>query len=113
MIFLCPPPPPPPPQEGVLNRALDVGCAVGRSSFELAREYGEVVGLEYSHAFVAKCQELKMTGQSEYWLAGEGDLGAKKTAIVDPTIVSTNLTISISFFYHHLSFYPQPCYTGS
>ena len=36
------------PQEGALNRVLDVGCSVGRSSFELAREYNEVVGLDFS-----------------------------------------------------------------
>ena len=36
------------PQEGVLNRVLDVGCSVGRSSFELAQEYNEVVGLDFS-----------------------------------------------------------------
>ena len=71
----------------VLSRALDVGCAVGRSTFELAREFSEVVGVDYSAAFIAKCQELKMTGQADYTVAVEGDLVEEKTAIVDPTIV--------------------------
>ena len=43
------------PQEGVLNRALDVGCSVGRSSFELAREYNEVVGLDFSQVRTNLC----------------------------------------------------------
>ena len=43
------------PQEGVLNRALDVGCSVGRSSFELAREYNEVVGLDFSQVRIKLC----------------------------------------------------------
>src|SRR5690349_9821624 len=30
------------------TRALDVGCAVGRSSFELARLCGEVIGVDWS-----------------------------------------------------------------
>jgi hypothetical protein len=30
------------------GRALDLGCAVGRSSFELARSFGEVVGVDLS-----------------------------------------------------------------
>ena len=38
-------------------------------------------------AFIAKCQELKMTGQASYWLTTEGDLGERKTACVDPNIV--------------------------
>ncbi|MEO6784929.1 MAG: methyltransferase type 12, partial [Chthoniobacteraceae bacterium] len=29
-------------------RGLDVGCAVGRSAFELARHCAEVVGIDYS-----------------------------------------------------------------
>ena len=39
----------------MLNRVLDVGCSVGRSSFELAREYNEVVGLDYSQVRVKLC----------------------------------------------------------
>ena len=42
-------------QEGVLNRVLDVGCSVGRSSFELAREYNEVVGLDFSQVRTKLC----------------------------------------------------------
>jgi len=35
-----------------MGRALDLGCAVGRSSFELAREYQEVVGIDISQTFI-------------------------------------------------------------
>ena len=42
-------------------------------------------------AFIAKCQELKMTGQTSYWLTTEGDLGERKTACVDPNIVRGTL----------------------
>ncbi len=71
-----------------MSRALDVGCSVGRSTFELARGYSEVCGIDYSQAFLHKCQEMKMMGQSSYWLATEGDLGEEKTATVDTAIVS-------------------------
>ena len=77
-------------QDGVLSRALDVGCAVGGSTFELAREFSEVVGMDFSQAFVAKCQELKMTGQASYRLTTEGHLSVRKLARMDPTIVSYN-----------------------
>ena len=33
-------------------RALDLGCAVGRSTFELARHCHEVLGIDASHAFI-------------------------------------------------------------
>ena len=34
------------------ERALDLGCAVGRSSFELSRRAREVLGIDYSQAFI-------------------------------------------------------------
>ena len=33
-------------------RALDLGCAVGRSSFELSRFCAEVTGIDFSRAFI-------------------------------------------------------------
>lgn len=34
------------------NRALDLGCAVGRSTFEMAREFKEVIGIDISQTFI-------------------------------------------------------------
>lgn len=39
-------------------RALDLGCAVGRSTFELSRHCAEVIGIDYSQSFVAAAQAL-------------------------------------------------------
>lgn len=39
--------------------ALDVGCAVGGASFELARTFDAVVGLDFSHAFVNTAKRLQ------------------------------------------------------
>ena len=69
------------------NRALDIGCAVGRSAFELAREYKEVIGVDFSEAFIRTSQTLKKAGQLNYSLPVEGDLAESKVAIVDPDIV--------------------------
>ncbi|MEO0414416.1 MAG: methyltransferase domain-containing protein [Verrucomicrobiota bacterium] len=38
--------------EGPVDRALDVGCAVGRSAYELSRSAGEVIGIDFSQSFV-------------------------------------------------------------
>lgn len=48
------------------NAVLDLGCATGRASFELAREFREVVGLDYSEAFIAAAQALQRDGRLEY-----------------------------------------------
>lgn len=88
-------------QEGVLKRALDVGCAVGRSTFELAREFEEVVGIDYSAAFIHRCQELKMTGRSAYRLKTEGDLGEDKIATIHSDIVSSFSLLVSSMSLNH------------
>lgn len=38
--------------------ALDLGCAVGRSSFELTKHAEHVVGIDFSHAFVKAASAL-------------------------------------------------------
>lgn len=55
-------------------RALDVGCAVGRSSFELARHCTEVVGIDYSKRFVETAQILAGSGSYAYLRMDEGAL---------------------------------------
>jgi putative 4-mercaptohistidine N1-methyltranferase len=39
-------------------RALDLGCAVGRSSFELGRHFEEIVGVDFSARFIAAAQRM-------------------------------------------------------
>ncbi|MCE0484450.1 MAG: putative 4-mercaptohistidine N1-methyltransferase [Methylacidiphilales bacterium] len=40
------------------RRALDLGCAVGRSSFELRRHFDEVVGIDFSGRFIAAAKKM-------------------------------------------------------
>jgi putative 4-mercaptohistidine N1-methyltranferase len=44
------------------RRALDLGCAVGRSSFELAGTFAEVVAIDFSHRFIAAAQAMQRDG---------------------------------------------------
>jgi len=55
-------------------RALDLGCAVGRSSFELARHCGEVIGVDFSQRFIAAAETLRMDGGLDFLRADEGAL---------------------------------------
>lgn len=40
-------------------RALDLGCAVGRSAFELGRHFDEVVGIDFSARFIAEAGRMR------------------------------------------------------
>ena len=53
-------------------RALDLGCAVGRSSFELARWCREVVGIDFSRRFVEAAGDLRTAGSLPYERTDEG-----------------------------------------
>ena len=41
------------------SRALDLGCAVGGSSFELAKICGFVLGIDFSSSFIGAANHLK------------------------------------------------------
>jgi len=55
------------------SRALDLGCAVGRSSFELARHCAEVIGIDYSGRFIEAARGLQQSGQAACERVDEGD----------------------------------------
>jgi len=58
------------------HRVLDIGCAIGRSSFELARGFDQVVGIDFSTRFIQHAQKLKETSLLRYALPVEGELEA-------------------------------------
>ena len=68
------------------RRALDLGCAVGGASFELARAFDEVVGADWSQAFVDAAEGLRRDGEASYFLRQEGDLGEERRIALDPAI---------------------------
>jgi putative 4-mercaptohistidine N1-methyltranferase len=44
---------------GTADRGLDLGCAVGRSACEMSRTCREVVGIDFSHAFINAAEALR------------------------------------------------------
>lgn len=44
---------------GPVARALDLGCAVGRSSLELSRMAEEVIGIDFSAGFIEAAEEVR------------------------------------------------------
>ena len=59
---------------GATGRALDLGCATGRASFELARVFAKVVGIDFSARFIQVGQRLAEAGAIRYTMPEEGDL---------------------------------------
>ena len=55
-------------------RALDLGCAVGRSTFELARGFSSVTGVDFSARFIGTACSMKEEGCIQYSLPEEGEL---------------------------------------
>jgi putative 4-mercaptohistidine N1-methyltranferase len=56
--------------------ALDLGCAVGRTSFELARDFSSVTGIDFSRRFVAVAEAMRESGRITYEIPCEGELVA-------------------------------------
>lgn len=63
-----------------VDRALDVGCAVGRSSFELSKRAKEVVGIDFSTAFVTAAEEVRREGRKDYRALVEGETFVERVA---------------------------------
>ena len=68
------------------HRALDVGCATGRSVFELAREFQTVIGVDLSSNFIHACNNLKRDRSMEYRMKVQGDIFKRQVATIDETI---------------------------
>ena len=59
------------PQGG---KALDLGCAVGRASFELARHFSRVDGVDFSARFIDVALALAKSDRFRYRVVDEGEL---------------------------------------
>lgn len=53
---------------------LDLGCAVGRSTFEMSRRCRHVTGVDFSHAFIRAAEALRQGESLAYERTEEGSL---------------------------------------
>ncbi|QDY43526.1 5-histidylcysteine sulfoxide synthase [Candidatus Pantoea soli] len=56
------------------GEALDIGCATGRASFELARHFRAVTGMDYSARFIDVALQLTSGEDFRYVVPEEGEL---------------------------------------
>lgn len=61
-------------QDKKKGRALDIGCAAGRASFELAKIYDHVDGVDLSVRLIEAPSQLQKTGAQRYVVPQEGEL---------------------------------------
>lgn len=71
---------------GETSRALDIGCSVGRSTFELARHCREVIGVDYSQAFIDGANRMKANGGHSAMRSDEGSATTLLDLQVDAAI---------------------------
>ena len=60
------------------RKALDLGCATGRASFELARHFDQVTAIDFSARFIGLGVSLAQQGSLRYTLVDEGELVSYK-----------------------------------
>ena len=74
-----------------------MGCAVGRSTFELATDFDEVIGIDFSQAFIDKARDMARDGSAPYHVTVEGDLTTDMEARVSSNIVSLFSLVELKF----------------
>jgi putative 4-mercaptohistidine N1-methyltranferase len=76
-------------------RALDLGCAVGRASFELARYCTDVIGIDNSQSFIRAAVEIRRNGSLGFDRIEEGVLTSRCKASVPHEIDRTRAHFEI------------------
>lgn len=61
------------------KKALDLGCSVGRSTYELARHFDEVIGIDFSANFINVGVKLKNYDSLIYKVKKEGEIFEEKS----------------------------------
>lgn len=74
------------------GHALDLGCATGRATFELARHFDQVTGIDFSARFIQVAAELQARGKIFYQRPEEGALYTRQ----ERSLAEFNLTHTVS-----------------
>ena len=65
------------------KKALDLGCSVGRSTYELARNFDEVIGIDFSANFINVGVKLKNYDSLIYKVKKEGEIFEEKSVSLE------------------------------
>jgi len=79
------------------TKALDLGCATGRATYELAKEFNMVEGVDFSVRFVQVGAKLKSDGYVAFSSVEEGELVSQKRVSIED-LGYENLKERVSFW---------------
>ena len=79
------------------TKALDLGCATARASFELAKEFDEVEGIDFSARFIQVGVQLKQKAYISFSSKIEGDLVENKKITLNE-LGYENIVHKVSFW---------------
>ena len=63
-----------------VENSLDLGCAVGRSTFELSKSSAQVTGIDFSGNFITAAEHIRTQGSIDYPLLETGKQTTQTTA---------------------------------
>ncbi|MEO6848354.1 MAG: putative 4-mercaptohistidine N1-methyltransferase [Chthoniobacterales bacterium] len=75
--------------------AVDIGCAVGRSSFELARYCDKVVGIDYSAKFIEAAKKIQQHGRLPFSYIEEGKRMHHSNAVAPEDIDRSRVSFEV------------------
>ncbi|WP_304544254.1 5-histidylcysteine sulfoxide synthase [Sulfurimonas microaerophilic] len=65
------------------EKALDLGCATGRATYELAKTFNSVEGIDFSVRFVGVGSKLQEDGKIAYKVKQEGEIVQEKIVTIE------------------------------
>lgn len=77
------------------NRALDLGCSVGGSSFHLTKSFKEVFGIDFSQHFIDAANTMKSNKQMDYEILKQGQIYIKRVAKVPTNIDASKVSFEV------------------
>jgi 5-histidylcysteine sulfoxide synthase/putative 4-mercaptohistidine N1-methyltranferase len=69
-----------------MEKAIDLGCSVGGSTFKLAQSFENVVGIDFSQRFIDAANALKNEHKLEYSYVVEAEIKEQTVAEVNPAL---------------------------
>ena len=76
-------------------RALDIGCAVGRFTFELARVADDVLGIDNSRSFITAARNLARKGSANIRIHESGSHFVSKKITLPKNFRAPNVTFAV------------------
>lgn len=71
--------------------ALDLGCSVGGSSFELSKHYSKVLSVDYSNSFIDSAKKIQKEQEVSFSVQKEGNISKKFNLKLEPSMKSGNI----------------------